>query len=130
MHRAISVLKKALPDTDPELIGGICAHLFDLWETGQTLDKRLKEICKLGFPQDKERLRDALIWIEAIQLDMASFWIGEVKKDLPKLLEALDRLERKPRPGKQKRQMAKPRPEGKSKGSQRSATLPAKGRAE
>ena len=130
MRRVIRVLKEALPNTDPELIGGICADLFDLWETGQTLDNKLKEVCKLRLPRDRERLQDVLIWIEAIQLDMGKYWIGEVKKDLPKLLEALDRLERKPRPGKQKRQMANVRPGGKSKGSQRSATLPAKRRAE
>jgi hypothetical protein len=63
-------------------------------------------------------LHDALIWIEAIQLDMASFWIGEIKKDLPKLLRALDKLERKRRPRKQKRNRANAPPGGKRKGVQ------------
>ena len=37
---------------------------------------------------------------------MASYWIGEVKKDVPKLLRALDKLEHKRRPRKQKRNLA------------------------
>jgi hypothetical protein len=36
MRSAIRSVKKALPDTDPELIGGFFANLLDLWETGQT----------------------------------------------------------------------------------------------
>ena len=56
---------------------------------------------------------------------MASYWIGEVKKDLPKLLKALDGLERSSISGKQKRRLPKARPEGKPKRSQRSATVPA-----
>jgi hypothetical protein len=84
------VLKRALPTTDSELIGGMCAHLFDLWETGQTLNKKLEEVSGFRFPRDRERLRDTLLWIEAIQLDMAIFWVGEVKKVLPKLLRALN----------------------------------------
>jgi hypothetical protein len=94
---SISLLKAALPDTDPELIGGVFADLLDLWETGQKLDQELRKLTKLRFPQDRERLRDILVWIEAIQLDMASFWISEVKKDLPKLFRALDKLERESR---------------------------------
>ena len=45
-------------------------------------------------PEDRETLRSTLQWIDAIQLDMASYWIAEIKKDLPKLLKALDKLER------------------------------------
>ncbi len=119
MRVVIRTLKTALPETDPELIGGVCAHLFDLWETGQKLDKELQELTKLRFPQDRERLRRTLLWIEAIQLDMASFWIREVKKDLPKLLQALDKLERKSHPDKQKRKLAKTQPAGKQKVAQR-----------
>jgi hypothetical protein len=90
MHAAIRAVKEALPDTDPELIGGFFADLLDLWETGQKLDKELHKLTELRFPQDRERLRDILIWISASQIDMASYWIGEIKKDLPKLLRALD----------------------------------------
>jgi hypothetical protein len=53
MDRDIRVVKGALPDTNPELIGGLFANLLDLWETGQTLDKKLKEICNLRFPRDR-----------------------------------------------------------------------------
>jgi hypothetical protein len=46
---------------------------------------------------------------------MASYWIGEVKKDSPKLLKALDRLERKLPTSKQKRKPANARPAEKRK---------------
>jgi len=124
MRRAIRVVKEALPDTDPELIGGFFADLLDLWETGQTLDKELQKLTRLRFPQDRERLRSSLLWIEAIQLDMASYWIGEVKKDLPKLLKALDRLERRSRLGERKRKLANARPAGKRKAAQRATATP------
>ena len=102
MRQAIPVVKEALPEADPELIGGFFANLLDLWETGQTLDEKVKEICKMRFPRDLERLHDVLIWIEAIQLDMASYWIGEVKKDSPKL-QGVGQVERKLPTSKQKR---------------------------
>ncbi|MFY9560674.1 MAG: hypothetical protein WAQ52_10610 [Terriglobales bacterium] len=124
MRGAIRVVKKALPDTDPELIGGFFADLLDLWETGQKLDKELHNLTKLRFPQDRERLRGILIWISAIQIDMASYWIGEVKKDLPKLLQALDRLESKSRSGKQKRKLANARSAEKRKVARRATVAP------
>lgn len=124
MRRAIRVVRKALPDTDPELIGGFFANLLDLWETGQELDKELHNLAKLRFPRERERLRHVLLWIEAIQLDMGSYWIGEVKKDLPKLLTALDKLERKTRSGKQKRKLGSARSAGKRKVSQRATAVP------
>jgi hypothetical protein len=95
MRSAIRTLTNALPETDPELIGGILANLLDLWETGQKLDKELQKLKKLRLPKDRETLRSTLLWIDAIQLDMASYWIEEIKKDLPKLLKALDKLERR-----------------------------------
>ena len=97
LRSTMHTLKEALPNTDSKLIGGVCADLLDLWETGQKLDKLLKELPKFKLPRDRERMRSALIWIEAIQLDMASYWIGEVKKDLPKLLNALNSTTHKPR---------------------------------
>jgi hypothetical protein len=94
MNDVIRVLKSALPHTDGELIGGMAANLLDLWETGQKLDKQLKSLRRLRFPEDRERLRNTLLWVEAIQLDMGAFWIAQVKKDIPKLLRALDKVER------------------------------------
>ena len=96
-------LGTALPNTDRELIGGFCADLLDLWETGKKLDKELQKLKKLRLPKDREALRGTLQWIDAIQLDMASYWIKEIKKDLPQLLKALDGLERRSIPGKRKR---------------------------
>ena len=102
LRRSINVVKKALPDTDSELIGGVFANLLDLWETGQKLDKELQKLTKLRMPRDRERLRGILLWIEAIQLDMGLFWIREVKKEMPQLHKALDRLERRSLRGSQK----------------------------
>jgi hypothetical protein len=115
LRKAIRIVNEALPDTDPTLIGGYFANLLDLWETGQELDKKLKEICTFRLPRDRERLRSALLWIEAIQLDLASYWIGEVKKDTPKLLKALDKLKRKRNAAKRKRKLANARPARKRK---------------
>jgi hypothetical protein len=47
----------------------------------------------LRLPQDRETLRNSLLWVDAIQLDMASYWIGKVKKELPKLFKAIDKWE-------------------------------------
>ena len=96
----IRVLQSALPDSDEELIGGIAANLLDLWETGQELDNQLKRLREMRFPEDREHLRRTLIWIEAIQLDMGAFWISHVKKDISKLLGALDKRKRNPQPRK------------------------------
>ncbi len=96
MRPAIETVKAALPGTDPALIGGVLANLFDLWETGQTLDKKLRKLGKLRLPRDRQSLRNVLQWVEAIQLDMASYWISEIRKDLPEILSALDKLERAP----------------------------------
>src|SRR5579859_4643397 len=66
LRRTMRTLETALPDIDPKLIGGLCAHLLDLWETGQKLDNLLKELPKFQLPRDRERMRSALLWIEAI----------------------------------------------------------------
>jgi hypothetical protein len=100
MRAAIEMMKTAMPRTDPELIGGFFANLFDVWETGQELDMKLRELVTLQLPRDAKRVGDILTWVEAIQLDMGSFWIREVKKDLPKLRRAVDRLENESRPQK------------------------------
>ena|SRR5271166_844116 len=94
MSSCIRVVQKALPHTDRKLIGGFFANLLDLWETGQQLDRELRKLKRFRFPQDREKLYGTLIWIDAIQVDMASYWINEVKKDGAKLRRALDRLER------------------------------------
>jgi hypothetical protein len=121
MRKAICVVKEALPDTDPELIGGFFADLLDLWETGQKLDKELHRLTKLRFPEDREHLYDILIWISAIQVDMGSYWIGEVKKDIPKLLRALDKSESNSRSVKKKL-----KPESQRPATRRRATKSAK----
>jgi hypothetical protein len=97
MNKTILVLKQAMPNLDAQLVGRFAANLLDLWETGQTLDKTLKDLTRSRCPRDREGLRDALIWIDAIQADMGSYWIGEVKKGLPALLRSLDRQERSER---------------------------------
>jgi hypothetical protein len=95
MRTAIRALRTALPNTDPRLIGSFLANLLDLWEASQKLEWELQKLSKLRLPRDQETLRSVLIWIDAIQIDLASFWIGEVKRDLPRLLKAMDKLERR-----------------------------------
>jgi hypothetical protein len=94
MNRIIDALKTSLPGIEPEIVGGFAANLLDLWETGQKLDRKLKELTKLRSPRGRQRLRDTLLWIDAIQIDMGSYWIREIQKVLPKLLECLNRHER------------------------------------
>ncbi len=97
MRGCTRAVRRALPNTDPELIGGFFANLLDLWETGRQLDRELQRLVKFRFPRDKDKLYDVLIWIDATQVDMGSYWIDEVKKDGAKLRRALDKLEREER---------------------------------
>lgn len=90
-------LKSALPDTDPELIGSFVADLDSLWDTGQKLDKELQKLFKMRFPKHREHLREFLAFVEAIQIEMVQFWIGNLRKRVPKLQKALDRQERSER---------------------------------
>jgi len=87
-------LSKAFPDVDRQLIGDIVADLDSLWDTGQKLDKELKKLFQMRFPQHREHLREFLAFIEAVQIDMVEFWIGNLRKRIPKLQKALDRQER------------------------------------
>lgn len=93
----IAALKRSMPNASAETIGDTVAALTDLWETGQVLDKRLKKLARMRFPQDAESLRDTFIWIDAIQIDMATYWIRVIQKGLPKLLAALERQRKHPR---------------------------------
>lgn len=94
VHQTLPVLRAALPDVAPELIGEIVAALADLWAAGRKLDEDLKTISKFRFPRDRERLRHLLREIEANHLDMPTYWIGVIRRKLPKLFEALDRQQR------------------------------------
>ena len=123
MRTATRVFKEALPETDPELIGGFFADLLDLWETGQKLDKELLKLQELRLPEDRERLRDILIWISAIQVDMASYWIDQIRKDLPKLMRELDKLEGKPKLSKRKQASAKKQSVGRPDLNRRSSIV-------
>ena len=91
MKASIKAVQMVLPVADSELVSGFFADLLDLWETGQRLDKELRKLAKSGVPCDSKELRKLLIWISAIQVDMASYWINQVRKDIPKLLRELDK---------------------------------------
>jgi hypothetical protein len=66
-----------------------------LWDTGQQLDAHLERIYRMRFPEDLEGLYDFLIFVEAIQLEMGSYWIGELQKVVPKLIKECHRQARK-----------------------------------
>ena len=86
-------LGKAFPDTDPQVIGDVVADLDSLWDLRQKLDKDLKKLFQMRFPQDRDHLHSFLIDIEVRQLDETSYLIRRLRKRIPKLLKALDRQE-------------------------------------
>ena len=90
-HRLLISLKKALPETDPQLIGDFVAEVSDLWDYGQKLDKTLTELCNLQLPKHREQMRQALVAIEVQQFDYALDCIQGLQKTLPKIKRALDR---------------------------------------
>jgi hypothetical protein len=90
-HRLLLTLKKALPETDPQLIGDFVAEVSDLWDYGQKLDKTLTELCNMQIPKHQEHMREALVAIEVQQFDYALDCIKGLQKTLPKLKQALDR---------------------------------------
>jgi len=96
-HNTLVALNRAFPEADRQLIGDIVADLNSLWDTGQKLDKELKRLFQMRFPQHRVRLREFLAFLEATQIDMAQFWIGNLRKRIPKLRRALDRQERNER---------------------------------
>jgi hypothetical protein len=97
-HRLLMSLEKALPKTDPQLLGDFVAQVSDLWDYGQKLDKTLTELCNLRLPKHQEQMEQALVAIEVQQFDYALDCIHGLQKTLPKIKRALDR-----RPGDLKR---------------------------
>ena len=97
-HRLLLSLKKALPETDPQLIGDFVAEVSDLWDYGQKLDKTLNEISHMRFPQHREHMREALVASEVQQFDSAIDCIKGLQKTLPKLKQGLDRQPKNGRP--------------------------------
>ncbi|MHB8484499.1 MAG: hypothetical protein ACYDCM_02030 [Candidatus Acidiferrales bacterium] len=93
-HQMQVSLQKAFPDMDPQFIGDIVADLNSLWDLRQKLDKDLKRLFQMRFPQHRNHLHSFLIDIEVRQLDEASYLIRRLRKRVPKLLKALDRQER------------------------------------
>jgi len=83
-------LRSALPDTDPEFIGGIVADLDDLWEYGQRLDNHFSVLFRMTFPRDQEQLRELILQIEHEQLDESWAHLVRLKKSFPKLLKELE----------------------------------------
>jgi len=97
VHNMLVSLKKAFPTADSQLIGHIVADLSSLWDTGQKLDKNLKRLFQMRFPQHRNHLREFLGFIEATQIDMVEFWIGNLRKRIPELRKAMDLRERSER---------------------------------
>lgn len=108
-HNMLVALNKAFPDVDRQLIGDIVADLDSLWDTGQKLDKELKKLFQMRFPQHRNHLGDFLAFIEATQIDMVEFWIGNLRKRIPKLRKALGQQERNERGRAQTKPPKQPR---------------------
>jgi hypothetical protein len=90
VNRLLLNLKKALPETDPKLLGDFAAEVSDLWDYGQKLDKTVVEICKMRLPKHHDQLREALVAIEVQQFDYVLDCIHGLQKTLPKIKRALD----------------------------------------
>jgi hypothetical protein len=90
-HRLLLSLQKALPGANHQVVGDFVAEVSDLWDYGQKLDRTLKELCAMHLPQQRERMREALVSIEVQQFDYALDCIKGLQKTLPKLKQALDR---------------------------------------
>jgi hypothetical protein len=82
-------LEAGLPEIESRTIGAVVADIDSLWDTGQKLDKELKRLFRMKFPRDRERLREFFSFIEAIQVEMGTFWIGNLKRRVPTLRKAL-----------------------------------------
>jgi hypothetical protein len=91
----LTAFRRAFPEVDHQVIGDIVADLDSLWDTGQQLDGELRKFFRMRFPQDREELREFLAFIEAVQIEMVGFWIGNLRNRIPKLLHALDRQKKK-----------------------------------
>lgn len=83
-------LQKAFPEVDPQFIGDVVADLDSLWDTAQKLNRELENLFRMRFPRDRNRLAEFLSFVEATQIDMVEFWIGNLRKRIPKLRRALD----------------------------------------
>jgi hypothetical protein len=94
-HRLLLSLKKALPETDQQLLGDFVAEINDLWVYGEKLDNILNDICGMRFPRDAKLLREALVSVEVQQFDYALDCIKGLQQTLPKLKRALDRRTKK-----------------------------------
>lgn len=88
---------KAFPELDRQLTEDVVADLASLWNLREKLDKDLKKLFQMRFPQHRDHLHSFLIDIEVRQLDEATYLIQRLRKRVPKLLEALDRQERNER---------------------------------
>jgi hypothetical protein len=88
---------KAFPELDRQLTEDVVADLASLWNLREKLDKDLKKLFQMRFPQHRDHLHSFLIDIEVRQLDEATYLIQRLRKRVPKLLRALDRQERNER---------------------------------
>ena len=94
----IAAFRKAFPNLERgtlgDVVGDVVADLASLWNLREKLDKDLKKVFRMRFPQHRDHLHSFLIDIEVRQLDEASYLIRRLRKRLPILLKALDRQER------------------------------------
>ena len=86
---------KAFPELDRQLTEDVVADLASLWNLREKLDKELKRLFQMRFPQHRDHLHSFLIDIEVRQLDEASYLIRRLRKRLPTLFKALDRQGRR-----------------------------------
>jgi len=94
-RKTLRAMNRVFPEVDRQLIGDIVADLNSLWDARQKLDKDLKGLFRMRFPQGRQRRSEFLSRIEANQIEMASYWIRRLRRNITKLRLALNREEQK-----------------------------------
>ena len=92
-RKTLRAMNRVFPEVDRQLIGDIVADLNSLWDAGQKLDKDLKGLFRMRFPQDRLRRNEFLSGIEANQIEMSNYWIRRLRRNMTKLRLALNREE-------------------------------------
>lgn len=81
----VSQIEKLLPDK--ELCGRLYADLHDMLEACHWFVDKMD--AAKGQPLDREQLESLLIDIEVNMLDHLAYHLDSLRKDLPKVLEAI-----------------------------------------
>jgi len=83
--RLFKRLKRWSPNSSDRLIAGVAVDLADIWMIGEGHKKQLKEILRLRFPKDRERMLSLLARLEVNLLFENQGHLTSLRELLPKL---------------------------------------------